>query len=711
MSFQHDNMSNDNQMNHRTDEMIQSNDYRLHAPIANTHHSMDYNILGTYSIAQPQHESMGPYSSGNPPFYVDYNSLNYNYSNFIPPQPHQMILRSTVQSGQQSQQDQQRCESQNLYHSTYPNYWSHSQQPTLKSSNFSPPLPPPPPPHLPPLPLSLEAQPPPPPPPPIPLSLPIPSKPHDQMIIPTNNKRQSKHNNKNLRSKSLGHQVQHPPAPIKNAMAELSSLSWCKKESSLLSSSKKPKRKKRIKKNGKTTIKDECKEEKDVITTSIEPKNTSLTSFDSDNNVTSTDNVYKALQQPIGKLKGKVLEATDEIIHKDCSIESIPLSASFEIQPFSNNLNHGEEEMDISDDENCNTTFDNDTQSVLSDSNCSKVNVSISNDIVSKANTSLVARNLAEKKLKLAMALKKVALQKARVKLLNAQKKREDSFKSQSSYCDGDINIQKQDDINAFQIKSLLIKVVKSSVCNPEPTSSVKNFDELLSTSTPNHDADMKEEKPTIRKAESLRLNLELAKRKLKLRELLNAKAKKVKCNSDQSSVSNEDISSTPLDNNIQNVENISCDYLLPFQNTQEVHYPNQASEITERNNIAAELRKKHVALKESIEQSKEANKGLRDDKEIKALKQMIEKQRQLLQSHGLKISSCNQLLEECGNEILVNKNLKMKSSEKVQELVKRKSTMEKMITSVSKKIIESRRRRSRMEKYTLKEYSGGKQS
>lgn len=309
---------------------------------------------------------------------------------------------------------------------------------------------------------------------------------------------------------------------------------------------------------------------------------------------------------------------------------------------------------------------------------------------------------LAEKKLRLAMALKKKALHEAKLKLLQAQRNKEQALKASNSKSKP-ITRKKLDDITAFKMKTLVVRVVQTSKLSSQSSNTkidpTTNFAFSIEPNKRKREHDMtittsvRKEKQTVGEAEKLKLSLELAKRKLKLKTmLLNMKGKK-EVDNNQEKLSSNTVSVCKEGSDLQNIETNDAS-LLPHASLQE----------SERKDIAAELRKKQIALRESIEQSKETNRELKDDKEIRELTELIEKQRRLLQSHGVKINTCDRDLQESDDELKQMEKLKAQSSVKIKDLLKRKAMMENMVASVSKEIFDTRRKRMRMKKKLLKQ-------
>lgn len=592
--------------------------------------------------------------------------------------------------------------------------------------------------------------PPPPPPPPLPPEICPQPLPFNAPLATSSTKKAIQNNNphKKLPNKKASTSQAIPKAvsPIKNAMADLSSLRWSKGSTTAsntsmntnigkrnnVSTSKKKKKKKRKRQNKIESIEQQRKIEKidhnDVKNlSSVNNQNVAFVKSSLIANINKDlpigdqftlsvhqqnqpNNYLENVITTASKVQQHTIELPNTHVDKVKRNDSPCLTTTYEqdvymdesdssnhhfvneYHPFDKNV---DEEMDISDDEVCND--DKDAQNAIiteltSSSTKQETNSQIStasqnlestskNSITNISNSttnnakSLDVMTLAAKKLKLEMALNKVALEKAKAKLLLAQRKKEKVLK-----------VNKMNDITAFKMKSLLVKVAKTSLIQNEGTAS--NHVSSLSTTSSvsnvqesdheNASSTLQEEKQPLNEAEKLKFNLELARRKLKLEALLNAKAKK----EIETSASDESMSKTSNET-LDIVASATLDPSL---------------KIVDRKDTVAELRKKQMALRETIENSMEMNKGLKDGKEIRELKQLIEKQRHLLQSHSAKISTCNKNLQQCTDEINELKELNLKSIAQCETLMKRKAVMEKMISSVSKRIFDARRRRQRVE-------------
>ena len=724
-------------------------------------------------------------------------------------------------------------------HNHSPQNSPHKPPLPLPPSTAAPPPPPPPlpseeapnnkiPPHCPPPPLPPSPAPPLPP-PPLPPLPPQPPPPHQannnnhKAKVSTSKRNKKKNKIKKTNSASTKTKPKIPPPPIMNAMAELSSLRWSKKDNdnnknssnsynSTNNSKKKLKKQQQQNKKRKLGPKKGKKEEKKLC----EPV-TKKSKIIEEKKISFMDNEYFPIPptQVLNILKSPERFSFVDNYHsskedynkdfqnnnyqKELKMEAAPLPVSVppllplvvpaptetkpeqgmkvsqdddydEIQKFYDI--EPDEEMEISDDEDSkeseepkmNITNKNDTESLLNSQNLTAEVIATSCDtksnndliddehlekrrgpkisVVNKVDTESLLdgqnvtadvivqacntrpnhdpkgfvqqtgsvattqgkkisrfnpNELAEKRLRLAMALKKKALHEAKLKLLQAQRNKEQALKANNSK-NKTVTKKKLDDITAFKMKTLIIKVVKTSELSPQLSTAKIDFTTnlVLPNETDRRKAEcdttiatsVRKEKQSPGEAEKLKLSLEIAKRKLKLKTLLlNIKGKKEVDNNQEKSCSNTVL----VCKEGSDLQNIEANEKSLLQNVFPQEY--------DRKDIATELRKKQIALRETIEQSKETNKELKDDKEIRELKELIEKQRRLLQSHGVKINTCDKDLQECDDELQRMEELKTQSSVKIKELLKRKAIMGKMIESVSKEIFDARRKRTRMEK------------
>ena len=108
------------------------------------------------------------------------------------------------------------------------------------------------------------------------------------------------------------------------------------------------------------------------------------------------------------------------------------------------------------------------------------------------------------------------------------------------------------------------------------------------------------------------------------------------------------------------------------------------------------ELLKRQEELRESINSSREAQKEIKYEHEVSNLREMIEKQKVLLEYHSSELRSCNLQMRSCRIELKEERLGKEKSEEMIRDFEHRKAMTEKMVRSVTSKIMKLRRRRGR---------------
>jgi len=188
---------------------------------------------------------------------------------------------------------------------------------------------------------------------------------------------------------------------------------------------------------------------------------------------------------------------------------------------------------------------------------------------------------------------------------------------------------------------------------------------------------------PPVSDAARLRLNLALAKRRLRLEELKNAKSKRVKVTSEAAPVREEENSVGPVNEAIEMNIAVGDGILVNEGNA------------TKRETFQ-DLLKRQEELRENINASREAQKVLKGDQEVSNLLEMIEKQRALLEYHGQNVRSCTTSLIDCKTSLVQENQGQAQSERRLKDLVQRKAATENMVRSVTKKIMRLRRRREK---------------
>jgi len=171
----------------------------------------------------------------------------------------------------------------------------------------------------------------------------------------------------------------------------------------------------------------------------------------------------------------------------------------------------------------------------------------------------------------------------------------------------------------------------------------------------------------SFKNADKLRLDLELAKRKLKLEELIQAKRKRL---AGQKVKVVSSISSEP---------NSKDDVVVDLK-------------LKKGNETASDLRKRLAQMKNTINTSKEVNRELKHEAHVGDLRGMIERQRGMLEHHGDTVRSCSASLKACDEQLPREKEGIVKCKGKLDNLNQRRAATEKMIQSVTEKLMSLRR-------------------
>lgn len=228
-------------------------------------------------------------------------------------------------------------------------------------------------------------------------------------------------------------------------------------------------------------------------------------------------------------------------------------------------------------------------------------------------------------------------------------------------------------DVSAFRMKSLLITNIGSYGSKEEiryrATSNPDSEDVWQISGKQNEGTSV----PPTKNIMKLRLNLELAKNRLKLAELKKAKTKIL---GEQQSKTIAEID----DQKTKEIEEDCASQEPPSSKVETVH----------------DLLKRQEELRESISASKEAQKELKNEQSISSLREMIEKQKVLLQYHGSQLRSCTDSMRSCMTGLEQEKKDREKSDAKLQDSLQRKAVTEKMVRAVTRKIMKLRRRRER---------------
>jgi hypothetical protein len=161
-------------------------------------------------------------------------------------------------------------------------------------------------------------------------------------------------------------------------------------------------------------------------------------------------------------------------------------------------------------------------------------------------------------------------------------------------------------------------------------------------------------------------LNLELAKRRLRLEELRHQKIKK----------------STSLQSSKEEIEVRNC-------------VKNDQNNKTVQTKLSLEeMRRKHAELTERVNSSRQANSQRFAEKEVSDLRKLVEKQQQMLRYHVEQIKSITSALSENQQQVIIENAGIEDSTKSLASLQLRKASTLESIQSVTKKLMKLRRQR-----------------
>lgn len=295
--------------------------------------------------------------------------------------------------------------------------------------------------------------------------------------------------------------------------------------------------------------------------------------------------------------------------------------------------------------------------------------------------------DILQKRDRLQLALNKIKLENAKAKLLAAQRQKEGALRSKlmkklSSINETSLAAESTDsqdqnetdvinegdhakhlpDVSGLRMPNLIISNIGEA--GPEENIRPRGVDSLA-VPVVNDDSRSKqnEKELPISKADKLRLNLELAKRRLKLEELRHQKIKRSTTLKENDEVSNC----------VENGEN---------------------NAMVEAKLSVAEMRRKHAELTVKVNSSRQANLQRIAEKEVSDLRKLVDKQQQMLRYHVEQIKASTTALSEDRQQI-VNENAGIEESKKTLASLqlRRVSTLE-TIQSVTKKLMKLRRQR-----------------
>jgi hypothetical protein len=354
-------------------------------------------------------------------------------------------------------------------------------------------------------------------------------------------------------------------------------------------------------------------------------------------------------------------------------------------------------------------------------------------DVVDSAATQQNEESLAQKRLRLAKALKKVEIEKAKAKLRMAKIKKKEALESKlmqekylsnsNSYTakgraprstsnspkptDASSLPKKLPDITAFKMKELIISGINDS--GPVSKVRMRRKDYIPTppvSSKPNPVRSSEGEVQTGTTRTVPQINLELQRKKLRLQALKAQALQKAELRKNTSELTNINEEYIP-EKGVETSHDF--DLALNVEYEEGVDSPLEGSpDIISESNLENEetidsLRKRQMVLKESIVNSRETNQELRYDNEVADLRVMIEKQQKILKEHGEKLRVGRIAMKKCTEQLHSEKEEVSRSQERVMDLLKKKEMMQNMVKSVSKQVMDARRKRN-MFKQDMKE-------
>mmetsp|Transcript_22706 Transcript_22706/g.32036 ORF Transcript_22706/g.32036 Transcript_22706/m.32036 type:complete len:1146 (-) Transcript_22706:393-3830(-) len=119
----------------------------------------------------------------------------------------------------------------------------------------------------------------------------------------------------------------------------------------------------------------------------------------------------------------------------------------------------------------------------------------------------------------------------------------------------------------------------------------------------------------------------------------------------------------------------------------------------SEQQKVINQLKEKQYKLKESISASKKTKDELQSEKEITELKNLVQKQRILLNTHGVKLKENTLSLKKCSKNKSEVTSLLLKTEIKVETLLKKKKILESLSLKQSEILFDLRKRRDAIER------------
>jgi hypothetical protein len=243
--------------------------------------------------------------------------------------------------------------------------------------------------------------------------------------------------------------------------------------------------------------------------------------------------------------------------------------------------------------------------------------------------------------------------------------------------------------LSILRRSSSVVAVASSTSTSVPDTDDVKSSDISIRDNNKNESNVL----PSNRVAK-LRLDLELAKRRLKLAGLqkkrLEVQRQPTPVPVDVADLSNKNPAPV-IDLQVQTLPQPDPDDSTDLVIDLTEHLSAKPAKATMQ-----DLLQKQQELLINIKASKEAHKELKDGQDISNLRQMIQKQQALLRQHGTTVTNCTESLQQCKTSLDSEKKAKTQSEATLQGLLQRKAQNENLMGNVSRKIMKLRRKREK---------------
>lgn len=158
--------------------------------------------------------------------------------------------------------------------------------------------------------------------------------------------------------------------------------------------------------------------------------------------------------------------------------------------------------------------------------------------------------------------------------------------------------------------------------------------------------------------------------------------------------------SESPLTNSTLNVETSKFVHVMSKIDAESKEHDNMKNVIggeTVKKKIVSLLKERQRILKDNIDSSKINQRELKYNMDISSLNILVNRQKQTLAKQGEKIAKKSSLIKECCKELNEHKQSIAVSEKRINELQKRKRIMEKMLLTVTKKLIDGRKSRNEL--------------